>query len=69
MSDNAEYWVEVKHRYRLPKPYAWEICCSDHPLAVMRSDVSFKSEILARNSGETALKGLLQRLRGASAAS
>jgi hypothetical protein len=62
MSDHAEYWVEVKHRYRLPKPYAWEIYCSNHPLAVMRSYVPFKNEGLARNNGEIALKRLLQKL-------
>jgi hypothetical protein len=67
MSDPADYRVEVKHRYRLPRPYAWEIFCSDHPLAVMRSSASFKSELLARTNGETALKRLLQKLHEVSA--
>jgi hypothetical protein len=67
MSDPADFWVEVKHRYRLPRPYTWEICCSDHPLAVMQSPASFKSELLARTNGEMALKRLLQKLREQSA--
>jgi hypothetical protein len=62
MIDPANYWVEVKHRYRLPTPYAWEIFCSHRPLALMQSSASFKNELVARTNGEIALKRLLQKL-------
>jgi hypothetical protein len=64
VSDYLDYWVEVKRRPRLPKPYTWEIRSSGHALAVMRCYVPFKKEVMARISGERALKRLLQKLNG-----
>ena len=64
MSNYVDYWVEVKHRSRLPKPYTWEIRSSAKAGAVTRCYVPFKSEVMARISGERALKRLLQTLNG-----
>ena len=64
MSDYLDYWVEVKRRPRLPKPYAWVIRSSGRALPVMRCYVPFKNRVMARISGERALKRLLQKLNG-----
>jgi hypothetical protein len=64
MSNYVDYWVELKRRSRLPKPYTWEIRSSGRASAVMRCHVPFKNAVMARISGERALKRLLQRLNG-----
>jgi len=64
VSDYLDYWVEVKRRPRLPKPYAWVIRSSCRALPVMRCYVPFKNRVMARISGERALKRLLQKLNG-----
>ena len=64
MSNFVDYWVAVKRRSRLPKPYAWEIRSSDRALPVMRCYVPFKNRVMARISGERALKRLLRKLNG-----
>jgi hypothetical protein len=60
----VDYWVAVKRRSRLLKPYTWEIRSSGRACAVMRCHVPFKNAVMARISGERALKRLLQRLNG-----
>jgi hypothetical protein len=62
MRSYVDYWVAVKRRSRLPKPYTWEIRSSDNASAVVRSYVPFKKQVMARISGERALKRLLYRL-------
>jgi len=57
-----DYWVEVKHRYRLPKPYCWEIYRADRLGAVQRSMISYKTEAMARIDGERALRQMLEEL-------
>ena len=64
MSNYVDYWVELKRRSRLPKPYTWEIRSSGRALAVARGHVPFKHAVMARISGERALRRLLQRLNG-----
>jgi hypothetical protein len=64
VSTYVDYWVAVKRRARLPKPYTWEIRSSGRVLAVMRGYVPFKNKVMARISGERALKRLLQKLNG-----
>ena len=64
MSNYVDYWVELKRRSRLPKPYTWEIRSSGRAAAVVRCHVPFKNGVMARISGERALKRLLQRLNG-----
>jgi hypothetical protein len=64
MGSYVDYWVELKRRRRLPKPYTWEIRSSGRGLAVMRNHVPFKNAVTARISGERALRRLLQRLNG-----
>jgi hypothetical protein len=64
MSRYVDYWVAVKRRSRLPKPYTWEIRSSGRSLAVTRCYVPFKNEVMARISGERALKRLLRKLNG-----
>jgi hypothetical protein len=64
VSNYLDYWVEVKRRPRLPKPYAWEIRSSGRALAVVRCYVPFKNRVMARISGERALKRLLHKLNG-----
>ena len=64
MSDYRDYWVAVKRRARLPKPYTWEIRSSARASAVVRCYVPFKNQVMARLSGERALRRLLQRLNG-----
>jgi hypothetical protein len=64
MSNYVDYWVAVKRRSRLPKPYTWEIRSSGHACAIMRSYVPFKNQVMARMCGERALRRLLQRLNG-----
>ena len=64
MSNYVDYWVAVKRRTRLPKPYTWEIRSSGRALAVVRCYVPFKKQVMARISGERALKRLLQKLNG-----
>ena len=64
MSNYLDYWVEVKRRPRLPKPYTWEIRSSGHARAVVRCYVPFKNQVMARINGERALKRLLQKLNG-----
>jgi hypothetical protein len=66
MSAYVDYWVQVKHRARLPKPYTWEIRSSGHAPAVRRSYVPFKNEVMARVSGERALRRLLRKLNSRS---
>jgi hypothetical protein len=62
MSKYVDYWVDLKRRSRLPKPYTWEIRSSGRGSAVMRNYVPFKNAVMARISGERALKRLLQKL-------
>jgi hypothetical protein len=64
MTDYVDYWVELKRRPRLPKPYTWEIRSSGRALAVVRNRVPFRHAVMARISGERALKRLLERLNG-----
>jgi hypothetical protein len=64
MSNYVDYWVAVKRRPRLPKPYTWEIRSSGRALAVARCYVPFKNSVMARISGERALKRLLRKLNG-----
>jgi hypothetical protein len=64
MTGYVDYWVAVKRRSRLPKPYTWEIRSTGRLAAVMRCYVPFKNQVLARISGERALKRLLQKLNG-----
>jgi hypothetical protein len=64
MSNYVDYWVAVKRRSRLPKPYTWEIRSNSRSLAVTRSYVPFQHEVMARISGERALKRLLRKLNG-----
>jgi hypothetical protein len=64
MSDYVDYWVAVKRRARLPKPYTWEIRSSGRASAVMRCYVPFRKQVMARSSGERALRRLLQKLNG-----
>jgi hypothetical protein len=64
MRDYVDYWVAVKRRVRLPKPYTWEIRSSGRALAVVRNYVPFKNQVMARISGERALRRLLQKLNG-----
>jgi hypothetical protein len=64
MSNYVDYWVAVKRRARLPKPYTWEIRSSGRASAVMRSYVPFRKQVMARSSGERALRRLLQKLNG-----
>ena len=59
-----DYWVAVRRRARLPKPYTWEIRASGRAVAVMRCWVPFKSKVMARIGGERALKRLLRKLNG-----
>ena len=60
--DRMDYWVEVKHRYRLPKPYCWEIYRADRLQAVQQSMISYKTEAMARIDGERALRQMLEEL-------
>ena len=62
MSKFVDYWVAVKRRARLPKPYTWEIRSSGRALAIVRCYVPFKNQVMARISGERALKRLLHKL-------
>ena len=39
MRNDVDYWVAVKHRARLLKPYTWEIRSSGRALPVVRSHV------------------------------
>jgi hypothetical protein len=64
MSKYVDYWVAVKRRVRLPKPYTWEIRSSHHALAVVRCYVPFRNQVMARISGERALRRLLHKLNG-----
>jgi len=64
MSKYVDYWVAVKRRTRLPKPYTWEIRSSGRVSAVMRCYVPFKNRVMARIGGERALKRLLHKLNG-----
>jgi hypothetical protein len=64
MTNYVEYWIAVKRRARLPKPYTWEIRSTDRFVAVMRCHVPFRNRVMARVSGERALKRLLQKLNG-----
>jgi hypothetical protein len=64
MSRYVDYWVAVRHRARLPKPYTWEIRSSGRAVAVMRCYVPFKNKVMARIGGERALKRLLRKLNG-----
>jgi hypothetical protein len=64
MNSYVDYWVRVKRRTRLPKPYTWEIRSSGRGCAVMRNYVPFKNAIMARICGERALKRLLRKLDG-----
>jgi hypothetical protein len=64
MSKYVDYWVAVKRRARLPKPYTWEIRSSGHASAVMRCYIPFRKQVMARISGERALRRLLQKLNG-----
>ena len=60
----VDHWVAVKRGSRLLKPYTWEIRSSGRALAVMRCRVPFKNAVMARISGERALKRRLRRLNG-----
>jgi hypothetical protein len=60
--DGLDYWVEVKPRYRTPKPYCWEIYHADRLQAVQRSVISYKTEAMARIDGESALRQMLEKL-------
>ena len=62
MSNYVDYWVTVKRRARLPKPYTWEIRSSGRVAAIVRCHVPFKNQVMARMSGERALKRLLRKL-------
>lgn len=62
MSGYVDYWVRVKRRSRLRKPFTWEIRSSGRTFAVVRSYVPFRNETMARICGERALKRLLQKL-------
>jgi hypothetical protein len=64
MTEYVDYWVELKRRPRLPKPYTWAIRSSGRALAVVRNHVPFRHAVMARISGERALKRLLQKLNG-----
>jgi hypothetical protein len=64
MSQYVDYWVAVKRRVRLPKPYTWEIRSSGHASAVVRCYVPFRNQVMARISGERALRRLLHKLNG-----
>jgi hypothetical protein len=64
MSKYVDYWVAVKRRARLPKPYTWEIRSSGRVSAIMRCYVPFKNRVMARIGGERALKRLLHKLNG-----
>ena len=64
MSRYVDYWVAVKRRARLPKPYTWEIRSSARAVAVVRCWVPFRNQVMARSSGERALKQLLHKLNG-----
>ena len=64
MSRYVDYWVAVRRRARLPKPYTWEIRSSARVVAVMRCWVPFRNQVMARISGERALKRLLHKLNG-----
>jgi hypothetical protein len=64
MTNYVEYWIAVKRRARLPKPYTWEIRSTNQSVAVMRCYVPFRNPVMARASGERALKRLLQKLNG-----
>jgi hypothetical protein len=61
-SRSVDYWVRVKCRSRLPKPFTWEIRSSRRAGAVLRNYVPFKNETMARIGGERALKRLLRKL-------
>jgi hypothetical protein len=58
----VDYWVEVKHRYRPPKPYCWEICRTDRLQAVQRSPISHRAEAMPKIDGERALRKMLEKL-------
>ena len=64
MSIYVDYWVAVKRRARRPKPYTWEIRSSGRACAVVRCHVPFRNSVMARISGERALKRLLHKLNG-----
>jgi hypothetical protein len=64
MGRYVDYWVAVRHRARLPKPYTWEIRSSGRAVAVMRCWVPFKNKVMARIGGERALRRLLRKLKG-----
>jgi hypothetical protein len=64
MSRYVDYWVAVKRRARLPKPYTWEIRSSARAVVVVRCWVPFRNQVMARISGERALKQLLHKLNG-----
>jgi hypothetical protein len=64
VSNYRDYWVEVKRRPRLPKPYTWQIRSSGRARPVMRCYVPFKNQVMARSNGERALKRLLHKLNG-----
>jgi hypothetical protein len=64
MHTYVDYWVTVKRRARLPKPYTWEIRSSGRALPVMRCYVPFRTMVMARIGGERALKRLLRELNG-----
>jgi len=64
MRNHVGYWVAVKRRARLPKPYTWEIRSSDHACAVTRCYVPYKNRVMARIGGERALKRLLRKRNG-----
>lgn len=58
----VDYWVEVKHRYRPPKPYCWEIRRTDRLQAVQRSPISHRAEAMPKIDGERALRKMLEKL-------
>ncbi|HWF95801.1 MAG TPA: hypothetical protein VG291_12665 [Xanthobacteraceae bacterium] len=62
MSRYVDYWVAVRRRTRLPKPYTWEIRSRRRAVAVVRCYVPFKNKVMARIGGKRALKRLLRKL-------
>jgi hypothetical protein len=64
MRNDVDYWVAVKHRARLLKPYTWEIRSNGRVLPVMRCYVPFKTKVMARIGGKRELKRLLRELNG-----
>jgi hypothetical protein len=59
LSQNAEFWLEVKHRRPSPKRYSWEIHRKGQCLSVEESREQFVSWEEASKAGNKALRQFL----------